>query len=100
MEHYQMYINGEWTGADLSTIDVKNPATNEVVATVPNGGAEEAKKAIDAANDAFYSWSTYSAYERSDFIRKWHDLINKHCVDLAKTMTMEQGKPLNEAIGE
>ncbi|MGM0876103.1 MAG: NAD-dependent succinate-semialdehyde dehydrogenase [Bacillota bacterium] len=100
MEQYQLFINGEWTGRDLPTIEVTNPATNNVVATVPNGGAEEAKKAIEAAHDAFHSWSTYSAYERSDFIRKWHDLIHEHCVDLAKTMTMEQGKPLKEAIGE
>jgi succinate-semialdehyde dehydrogenase/glutarate-semialdehyde dehydrogenase len=100
MEHYQMYINGEWKGEDLPTIEVTNPATNDCFATVPNGGRVEARQAVDAARNAYIIWSEYSAYERADLIHKWHDLINEQFIDIAKTMTMEQGKPLKEAIGE
>ncbi|OAS83176.1 NAD-dependent succinate-semialdehyde dehydrogenase [Metabacillus litoralis] len=100
MEHYQMYINGEWLGEHLPTIEVMNPATNACFATVPNGGRVEAAQAVDAASNAYISWSDYSAYERADLIHQWHDLIKEQLIDLAKTMTMEQGKPLKEAIGE
>ncbi|WP_299090804.1 NAD-dependent succinate-semialdehyde dehydrogenase [uncultured Metabacillus sp.] len=100
MEQYQLYINGEWTGDHLPSFKVTNPATNEIIAKVPNGGAKESLKAIEAATDAFQLWSTYSAYERAELIRKWHDLIHQHREELAKLMTMEQGKPLKEASGE
>lgn len=70
MKQYQMYINGEWEGSELPRIEVTNPATNEVVATVPNGGEEEAQKAVNAASEAFREWSKFSAYERSELIKK------------------------------
>ncbi|MBE4907822.1 NAD-dependent succinate-semialdehyde dehydrogenase [Bacillus luteolus] len=95
-----MYINGKWVGENLNVIEVENPATGEVIATVPLGGAKEAKLAVDAAYSAFKEWSQYSAYERSELIWKWHNLIDQHKADLARTMTMEQGKPLKEALGE
>ena len=60
----------------------------------------EAASAVDAAYSAFEGWSSLSAYERSDLIRNWHDLIKEHTEDLATTMTQEQGKPLAEARGE
>jgi len=100
MQHYNMIINGEQIGSDLSKRDVTNPATSEVIATIPNGGKKEAASAVDAAYDAFKDWSQYSAYERSELIRKWYDLIDENKEDLARTMTMEQGKPLKEALGE
>lgn len=100
MEQYKLFINGEWTDKGLGTIEVKNPATGDVFATVPNGGAREAKLAADAAYEAFSEWSAYSVYERSDLIRKWYDLINENIEELAKIMTTEQGKPLKEAKGE
>lgn len=100
MKNYDLYINGEWSDFGLERLDVRNPATNEVVATVPIGGANEAKKAIDAANDAFKSWSALSVYERSDLIWKWYHLIDTNKEEIAKIMTKEQGKPLKEAIGE
>ncbi|MBN8192826.1 NAD-dependent succinate-semialdehyde dehydrogenase [Bacillus sp. NTK074B] len=100
MQHYNLIINGEQTGSDLAKKDVTNPATSEVIATIPNGGKHEAKEAVDAAYDAFKEWSQYSAYERSELIRKWHDLIDENKEDLARTMTIEQGKPLKEALGE
>ncbi|RFU69489.1 NAD-dependent succinate-semialdehyde dehydrogenase [Bacillus sp. V59.32b] len=100
MEQYKMFINGEWTDGGLDTIEVKNPATGDVFATVPNGGSREARLAADAAYEAFSEWSDYSVYERSDLIRKWYDLINDNIDELAEIMTTEQGKPLKEAKGE
>lgn len=100
MENYSLFINGEWTGKELETFDVINPATLEKIATVPNGGAEEAKQAAEAAAEAFKVWSQYSAYERAELIWKWHHLINENKEDLARTLTMEQGKPFKEALGE
>ncbi|WP_078427781.1 NAD-dependent succinate-semialdehyde dehydrogenase [Alkalihalobacterium alkalinitrilicum] len=100
MEHYSIYINGQWLGENFEKIEVSNPATNEIIATVPKGGANEAKQAVDAAYDAFHEWSKYSAYERAELIRKWYDLINENKEEIAKMMTAEQGKPLKEALGE
>lgn len=96
---WKIYINGEWVGAQ-KTIDVINPATNDVIATIPNGGTEEAEQAADAAYKAFKSWSKLTAGERSSYIMKWHDLIEKHTEEIGQIMTQEQGKPLQEAIGE
>jgi succinate-semialdehyde dehydrogenase / glutarate-semialdehyde dehydrogenase len=100
MKTYQMIINGENIGENLPVVEVNNPATGEVIATVPKGGAEEAASAVDAAYEAFKEWSKLSAYERSEIIRDWHDLIKDNTEDLARTMTEEQGKPLTEARGE
>ncbi|KSU64387.1 NAD-dependent succinate-semialdehyde dehydrogenase [[Bacillus] enclensis] len=100
MQHYNMLINGEEIGNDLPKTEVTNPATSEVVATIPRGGKDEAVRAVDAADTAFRDWSKKSVYERSELIRKWYDLINDHKEDLAETMTREQGKPLKEAAGE
>ncbi|MFU8690374.1 NAD-dependent succinate-semialdehyde dehydrogenase [Rossellomorea sp. FS2] len=100
MEKYALLINGQQTGQGLDTIEVVNPATSDVIATVPNGSTKEAKDAVDAASEAFKSWSKHSAYERSELVRKWHDLIHDNREDLARTMTLEQGKPLKEALGE
>ncbi|SFC87188.1 succinate semialdehyde dehydrogenase [Bacillus sp. OV322] len=100
MKKYGLYINGEWSDFGLPEIEVKNPATDEVIATVPNGGTNEAKKAADAAYEAFKSWSALSAYERSELLSKWHRLIEDNKEELGRVMTAEQGKPLKEAIGE
>ncbi|MEK3799301.1 NAD-dependent succinate-semialdehyde dehydrogenase [Peribacillus sp. FSL H8-0477] len=100
MKDYGMYVNGEWSDFNLDKIEVKNPANGEVVGTVPNGGTAEAKKAADAAFQALKGWSALSVYERSDLIWKWHHLINEHKDEIARVMTLEQGKPLKEAIGE
>ncbi|EZH66151.1 succinate-semialdehyde dehydrogenase [Bacillaceae bacterium JMAK1] len=93
-------INGEWTGSDLEQIDVTNPADGKVVDTVPKGGKDEAKQAVDAAYEAFRPWSKLTASERSDKLEKWHNLINEHQEELATTMTKEQGKPMKESRGE
>ncbi|WP_035351155.1 NAD-dependent succinate-semialdehyde dehydrogenase [Fictibacillus gelatini] len=96
-----MYINGEWVGENLTEFtDVLNPATKEVVGIIPRGGKEEAELAVDAAFDAFKSWSKKTAEERSNLLMKWFNLIEEEKEEIGKLMTMEQGKPLNEAIGE
>ncbi|MEE8669971.1 MAG: NAD-dependent succinate-semialdehyde dehydrogenase [Heyndrickxia coagulans] len=100
MEDYLMYLNGEWTGEGLPKIKVDNPASGEVIATIPKGGEKEAKLAVDAAHAVFPAWAALSAYERSAYLRTWFELIRQHENELARTMTIEQGKPLKEALGE
>lgn len=94
-----IYINGEKITCEEQII-VINPATNEAIATVPKGGAKEAAAAADAAYAALPTWSKKTAGERAVLLRKWFELINEHKEELAKTMTLEQGKPYNEALGE
>lgn len=96
----KLYINGEWTGDFLKTIDVFNPATGERVGIIPAGGSEETKSAIDAAHHAFQDWSTLPAQERASYLMRWHDLIIDRIDELAKILTTEMGKPLPEARGE
>ncbi|QDI93210.1 NAD-dependent succinate-semialdehyde dehydrogenase [Salicibibacter halophilus] len=95
-----MYVDGQWTGEDLSQFEVINPATKQVLGNVPNGGKEEAKQAVDAAHSAFESWSKLPAQERSRLLAEWHRLIGENKEEIGKIMTLEQGKPLQEAIGE
>ncbi|MEW8985532.1 MAG: NAD-dependent succinate-semialdehyde dehydrogenase, partial [Bacillus sp. (in: firmicutes)] len=96
-----MYINGQWIGDECETfINVMNPATNEVIGMIPNGGTLEAKAAVDAAHKAFKTWSKKTADERSQLLTKWFHLIDEHKVEIGTVMTMEQGKPVHEAIGE
>ncbi|WP_017726488.1 NAD-dependent succinate-semialdehyde dehydrogenase [Halalkalibacterium ligniniphilum] len=96
----RMYVNGEWTGDSLDTIDVLNPATGEQVGTIPNGGKEEARAAIEAAHQAFPEWAALTALERANYLMKWHDLILENKDEIAEILTKEMGKPLAEAKGE
>ena len=97
----QAYIDGKWCDADNgATLKVNNPATGEVLGTVPLMGAAETRRAIEAAKDAFADWSRKPAKERSLLLRRWHDLMLANIDDLGKLMTAEQGKPLTEAKGE
>ncbi|MBI4182827.1 MAG: NADP-dependent succinate-semialdehyde dehydrogenase [Proteobacteria bacterium] len=95
------YLAGEWADADSGkTIKVTNPATGEAIGTVPDMGAEETRRAIEAANAAFPGWRAKTAKERSAILRRWNDLMYQNQEDLAVIMTAEQGKPLAEARGE
>ncbi|GAB6988805.1 NAD-dependent succinate-semialdehyde dehydrogenase [Paenibacillus pini] len=95
----QMYINGQWKDtAELH--DVINPATGEIIGTIPMGGAAEAREAVDAAHGALKAWSAKTALERGKLLMNWHRLIEDHTDELALIMTTEQGKPLKEAAGE
>jgi succinate-semialdehyde dehydrogenase/glutarate-semialdehyde dehydrogenase len=95
------YIDGQWVDADgKGTINVDNPADSSVVGTVPNCGAEETKRAIEAARKAQHGWAKLTGQERSKILRKWFDLMVANADDLALILTTEQGKPLSEARGE
>ena len=95
------FIGGEWQGADNGeTFAVDNPATGETIAQVPNMGAAETKRAIAAAESAFAEWRAAAAKDRAAFLLEWRKLILENAEDLAKLMTMEQGKPLAESRGE
>jgi len=97
----QCYINGEWCGADSGeTVEVTKKATGEVLGTVPKMGADETRRAIEAANAALPGWKAKTAKERSVILRRWYELMLEHQQDLATLMTAEQGKPLAEAMGE
>jgi len=99
MKKAYILINGEEVSCD-EQITVTNPATSEAIAIVPKGGAKEAVAAVEAAYAALPAWSKKTAGERANLLRKWFDLINEHKEELAKIMTIEQGKPFNEAFGE
>ncbi len=95
------YINGEWLDADTGqTLDVTNPATGNVLGTVPKMGANETSVAINAAKDAYPAWRAKTAKERAIILRKWFELMIENQEDLARMMTAEQGKPLKESMGE
>ncbi len=97
----QCYINGSWQDADSGeVIDVTNPATGEKLGTVPKMGADETRRAIEAAETAFLSWRKTTAYEKSQVLRRWFELMMEHKEDLSIIMTAEQGKPINESRGE
>ena len=97
----QCYINGEWLDADSGkTVDVTNPATGEVICSVPFMGETETRRAIEGAEGAFHAWKTRPAKERSVILRRWYDLMIEHQDDLATIMTIEQGKPWEESRGE
>ncbi|SCB38517.1 NAD-dependent succinate-semialdehyde dehydrogenase [Rhizobium hainanense] len=95
------YIDGVWTaGGATKTFDVINPATGEVLATLPDMGAAETTAAIDAAYIAQVSWAARPAKERAATLRKWFDLMIANADELAAILTAEMGKPLPEARGE
>ena len=89
------YVGGAWTGTP--EMAVTNPATGQIIAHVPRFGTDETAQAIDAASQAFASWSRMLAKERSKLLRRWYELQIEHLEDLALIMTSEQGKPLAEA---
>ena len=95
------YVDGAWVNARAgATINVDNPATGEIVGTVPKCGAAETRDAIEAANRAFPEWRKKTAKERAAVLRRWFELMIANTEDLAKLMTTEQGKPLVESRGE
>ena len=91
-------IDGQWDGK--ASTPVINPATGAAIACVPNFGAAETRKAIDAAHRAFPAWSGLLAKERAAILRRWYELQLAHAEEIAQIMTAEQGKPLAELRGE
>src|SRR6187200_1823501 len=97
----QLFINGEWVDAvSKKKLAVENPATEETVAEVSSGGREDCRRAISAASEAMKSWMKLTPYDRAKVLKKTADLMRDRADALARTMTMEQGKPVVEAKGE
>lgn len=96
----QNFINGDWVAGGAGTIDVTNPANGEVVVTTANGDAADAVRAVEAAAEAFKTWSRLPAKQRAILLRNWFNLLIENADDLGAIMTAEQGKPLFESVGE
>lgn len=94
-----MFIDGEWRHSDQQ-FAVFNPATGEEIGQIADGGAEDARAAIDAAHRAFSTWSTTTAYFRAEILHRAHALMLERKQALAELMTREQGKPLKAALNE
>ncbi len=97
----QCYVDGAWIDSEGGgTIEVTNPATGDVLATVPKLGAAETRRAIEAADAAWGPWRAKTAKERTNILRTWFNLMIDNTDDLGVLMTAEQGKPLAESKGE
>jgi len=96
-----MFVDGAWTGAlSGETFDADSPATGETIAEVPRGGREDAQAAIAAANRASDGWARATAFERADAMHRVADVIERRADELARTLTLDQGKPLHESHDE
>jgi succinate-semialdehyde dehydrogenase/glutarate-semialdehyde dehydrogenase len=96
-----LFIDGRWVdGEKHATFEVRNPATSEPIAAVPDGGAEQARLAVDAAARAFPKWAALTALERGALLLKAHDILSGRLDALARLVTEENGKPVAEARGE
>ena len=93
------YINGKWVRGK-STFTVTNPYDQSIIAEVEDMSTTQCQKAIKAAHEAFKVWKNYAAAERAAILRKWYELQMEHAEELAQLLTLEQGKPLAEALGE
>lgn len=95
------YIDGQWVAADAGgTLTVTDPATGETIATVPDMGVAETRRAIAAAKEAMRAWAARSAQDRAQILRRFRDLMMEEQEALAVLLTREQGKALREARGE
>lgn len=93
------FVDGQWKTSE-AVIAVDNPATGETIGSVPSLGAEATLEAISAAKIAQPKWAAKTALERASILNRWYELVMAHQEDLARILTLEQGKPLKEAMGE
>lgn len=94
-------IDGKWVEAQSKKrFEINNPANGKVVGNAPDMDIQDTQLAIQAAGKAFQKWSQTTAKERAKYLRRWYDLLVKHGDEIAKIMTMESGKPINESKGE
>ena len=93
------YINGKFISGKKQ-FDVVNPATGETIASVPDMTAADCQKAVGHAHKAWLDWRETDVTQRSHAVRRWYDLIIAHKEELARTMTLESGKPLPESLAE
>jgi succinate-semialdehyde dehydrogenase/glutarate-semialdehyde dehydrogenase len=97
----QAFINGQWCNAQNKEIlPVTDPATGTRIGTVPNMAKADAQRAIECAHQALDGWRDLPAQQRAQILRRWFDLMLENQQDLAHLMTLEQGKPLTESLGE
>lgn len=97
----QVFIDGQWVNAtDGKNFNVSNPATNEVIETVPSVTTAQVEQAVEAAETAFQTWKLTTAKERSLLLKKWYQLIVENQEDLAVILSSEQGKSITESRGE
>src|ERR1700722_14296912 len=97
----RMYIDGKWCEADDGrTLTGTNPATEEGVADVAYGGRKETRRAIEAAGKALPAWMKLTAWDRAKVLKKTADLMRERVDAIARTLTMEQGKPIAESKAE
>ncbi len=101
MKGHRLYIDGEWVLSDSEAFfDVVNPSTGLVIGRMSKAGADETKRAIDAAAEAYKKWSVTPPNERGAILRRAYELLMENKREIAEAMTLEQGKPLKEAEGE
>src|SRR5690606_15228305 len=97
----QCHIDGRWVDADNGAlIQVRDPASGQIVGQVPKAGAAETQRAIEAAERALPAWRARTAADRARVLHRWFELLMQNQEDLARLMTLEQGKPLVESRGE
>ncbi|MCK5095694.1 MAG: aldehyde dehydrogenase family protein, partial [Spirochaetes bacterium] len=97
----KMLIDGDWIDSpDGKYIEVENPATREISERVPFSSESDINEAVEAAHRAFKEWSLLSPEKRAEYLIKASELVLERKDEIARTMTAEQGKPLNEAKGE
>ncbi|MEX1014168.1 MAG: aldehyde dehydrogenase family protein, partial [Candidatus Paceibacterota bacterium] len=95
------YINGKWTHSDQKTyLDVKNPAFDEIISSVPLTSSSEVSNAIEDANRAFSDWRRTPVVKRIQYLFKFKELLEENLDDIAETITMESGKTFAESQGE
>jgi succinate-semialdehyde dehydrogenase/glutarate-semialdehyde dehydrogenase len=96
-----MFVAGAWTGAETGeTFTADSPATGETIGEIPQGGREDARRAIDAANGAAGGWARATAFERAAALHRVADAVERRRDELAHTLTLDQGKPIREARDE
>ena len=96
-----MFIDGSWNDARSGrTFEVTDPATGDVIGSVPDGGADDARDAVAAADAAFGTWSSTTAHQRADLLYRAWQLMTERSEPLAELMTREQGKPLKASRAE
>ena len=101
VRHTDLYIDGSWRPAsDAQRLEVTDPATGEVIATVASASVQDALAAVDAASAAFRPWAAKPPRERAEILRKAFELMMRDQEKLAELMVRENGKPMVEARGE
>ncbi len=95
----EAFVDGEWVKGK-TRYTLADPATGETLAEVTRLGAEDTRRAIEAAHRAFLAYRRTTAKQRGELLRRWHDLLLEHREDVATIIVREEGKPLAEARGE